>query len=888
MTHTHLDVGDLVVGELVLVHCDARRPEVLEEAELLGEEEEERLAAPSRAARRAAHAVDVLLRVIGRVVLDDPVDVGDVEAAGRDVGAEEDAALGLAEVEKGHGALRLLLLAVDVRDGDVDVVEELAVVLDAVAAGEEDHDLLVLEVLLEEGVEQQEALLGRAHDVPLLEGLHRRADVVVADADVLGRAGDGELGEVLDLLGLRRGEEGRLALLGQVADDCVHLLLEALLEEAVRLVDDERRKVGDDEALGVLEVVEEAPRGRDEDVDALLELLGLGAAVGAAHDEAKGLAVVRHQVRELPVDLQGELAGRGDDDRAEPVARLELHLGEELDGGHEEGEGLSAARLGRPEDVLAAEEVRDGLRLDLGHPAEAHVREGALRLGREGQRAEGRVGEEGARVRRHGLSDAGRVRVRGGGRLAQARGVRRGILGPLGRRGSGHGGGGGGRGRGGRGLVVLLLPVKLLVVVLLLVVILVVLVVVLVLVVVVVVVVVVILVVVPNGLAGPGVLPALAEDDLVLLVVLVLALVGRLAGVGCSRGRGGRGLLLLLRERVLLAGVLEALYRGRELPRALDHDRLGVGRRGGRGARLGLGRRRDGRRRGRRGLGGCGRGGGRGRLGQCLRLGLRLRLDLPAVDDARGAGGLSAARADALEGPDDVLAAQDLAEDDVLAVEVRRGVEGDEELRPVGVLAGVCHGEEQGPVVAELEVLVGEGAPVDALAARPVALGEVAALRHEAGDDAVEGAAPEGQGLAELAAAPLPRAECPEVLRGARNNVGEELEGHALRLVGADGDVEEDDRPPGRGGGPRAGAGASTERRAAVHLFVRVPVLGNPRGEGERDARGTGRRERAARAEERLGLGLRSARDVEKALGGGGRAWGGEERCEGRINRNRA
>jgi len=50
---------------------------------------------------------------------------------------------------------------------------------------------------------------------------------------------DRERGEVLHLLGLRGGEERRLSLLGQQADDGVHLLLEALLQQAVRLVDDE-------------------------------------------------------------------------------------------------------------------------------------------------------------------------------------------------------------------------------------------------------------------------------------------------------------------------------------------------------------------------------------------------------------------------------------------------------------------------------------------------------------------------------------------------------------------------------------------------------------------------------------------------------------------------
>jgi hypothetical protein len=63
------------------------------------------------------------------------------------------------------------------------------------------------------------------------------------------------------------------------------------------------------EALGVLEVVEEAAWRRDEDIDAPDELLSLCAPVGASHDEAKGLPVVPNQLLELAVDLAG---GRGE------------------------------------------------------------------------------------------------------------------------------------------------------------------------------------------------------------------------------------------------------------------------------------------------------------------------------------------------------------------------------------------------------------------------------------------------------------------------------------------------------------------------------------------------------------------------------------------------
>ena len=53
------------VWELVLVERNLGGPQVLEEAELLGQEEEESLAVAGGAASRTANAVDVLLRICG-------------------------------------------------------------------------------------------------------------------------------------------------------------------------------------------------------------------------------------------------------------------------------------------------------------------------------------------------------------------------------------------------------------------------------------------------------------------------------------------------------------------------------------------------------------------------------------------------------------------------------------------------------------------------------------------------------------------------------------------------------------------------------------------------------------------------------------------------------
>ena len=55
---------------------------------------------------------------------------------------------------------------VQVVDGDVDVVEQLSVVLDAVTRGEENDDFFA-QVLLQEGEEQEKTSALRAHNITL-------------------------------------------------------------------------------------------------------------------------------------------------------------------------------------------------------------------------------------------------------------------------------------------------------------------------------------------------------------------------------------------------------------------------------------------------------------------------------------------------------------------------------------------------------------------------------------------------------------------------------------------------------------------------------------------------------------------------------------------------
>lgn len=76
------------------------------------------------------------------------------------------------------------------------------VVLDAVAAAEEDHDLLV-QVLLQKREQQQQPLVSRGHHVALLQTLTRRHGTAVVDADVQRLVLEAQASQVLNLQSMK-------------------------------------------------------------------------------------------------------------------------------------------------------------------------------------------------------------------------------------------------------------------------------------------------------------------------------------------------------------------------------------------------------------------------------------------------------------------------------------------------------------------------------------------------------------------------------------------------------------------------------------------------------------------------------------------------------------
>jgi len=85
-----------------------------------------------------------------------------------------------------------------------------------------------------------------------------------------------------------------------------------------------------------------------------------------------------------------------------------------------------------------------------------------------------------------------------------------------------------------------------------------------------------------------------------------------------------------------------------------------------------------------------------------------------------------------------LVALEDLAEDNVFAIEMTWSRGGDEELRSIGILSCIGHTEKTNLGVLELEVLIWELLAIDGLSTSAIALCEITALDHESRDNTME------------------------------------------------------------------------------------------------------------------------------------------------------
>ncbi len=201
------------------------------------------------------------------------------------------------------------------------------------------------------------------------------------------------VGQLQHAMAQRGGEQQHLALLAgrQATEDEAHVLDEAKVEHAVRLVDHHHFDGVEAEHV-LLVVIQHAARRGDDDVATILELLALLVVIDTAVDQRGAQAGVAADGLGVLFDLDRQLAG-GRDHQGARVAVLALGHGrggeEAIHHGDQEGAGLAGARLGLAGDVAAGEGHWQGQRLDRRAAGEASLVEALLQ-----QRMKIEIGEK--------------------------------------------------------------------------------------------------------------------------------------------------------------------------------------------------------------------------------------------------------------------------------------------------------------------------------------------------------------------------------------------------------------------------------------------------------------------------------------------------------------
>ncbi len=136
--------------------------------------------------------------------------------------------------------------------------------------------------------------------------------------------------------------------------------------------------------LAAFEQVQQAARGGDQDVDALVQRRHLVAHGDAADQQHPGQFGALGVFGEALGDLVGQFAGRGQDDGARHAGAGSARR-QAFDQGQGEGGGLAGAGLGDAQDVAAGQGHRDRLFLNRSGGRVAGVGDGLQGRGREAQ-----------------------------------------------------------------------------------------------------------------------------------------------------------------------------------------------------------------------------------------------------------------------------------------------------------------------------------------------------------------------------------------------------------------------------------------------------------------------------------------------------------------------
>src|SRR5205823_13017816 len=117
----------------------------------------------------------------------------------------------------------------------------------------------------------------------------------------------------------------------------------------------------------LLEMIEQAARRGDDDIDAAFQFLALLAVANAAVDHGRAQIGKASIVAKGGLDLRSELSRRLQDQTTKfPV------MSEQRQNRKREGSGFSGTGLGGADQILAGENNGEGAKLDWGGLSEAH------------------------------------------------------------------------------------------------------------------------------------------------------------------------------------------------------------------------------------------------------------------------------------------------------------------------------------------------------------------------------------------------------------------------------------------------------------------------------------------------------------------------------------
>ena len=305
----------------------------------------------------ATDAMHIALAIVGQIVVDHVRNSLHIDAAGNDVGGDQNLDPPAIELRQRPLARALRLVGVNGVGADALVGQLLHHPVGPALGARKDQR--PPHVVALEYTGQQIALtrlLDEEH--PLLDPLrYRRRRRHLRPHRLVQHIG----GQRSDLLGQRRRKEQGLPFFGQGPNDAAHVVDKAHIEHAVGLVEDQDFDLVElDVALA--HQIEQAARGRDQDIGFFAQRTNLRAGRHPAQNHRPLERQIAAVGAKTLLDLQRQLARRRQHQGANlPPA---LALAEQLQNRQRERRGLARPRLCGGQEILALQHHRDSLLLN--------------------------------------------------------------------------------------------------------------------------------------------------------------------------------------------------------------------------------------------------------------------------------------------------------------------------------------------------------------------------------------------------------------------------------------------------------------------------------------------------------------------------------------------